>query len=345
MREAGRIAAHHGDEGQNSLHFQEISADGSLRGFFRIMERTGETVCFGVCPEKPEGIALAEAHAAMAIGHHLSRQGIQVPEILAADQQSGLILFEDCGDIRLHDIVVAEKKDGRGFSDRLEGLYNQVIAGLVRMQWFGGQEFERSWCYDTPEYDPELMIKRESEYFLHAFWGDLIGGEVPPGITEEFYEIAAHAANGFSTLFLHRDFQSRNIMVGDEKVWFIDFQGGRIGPPGYDIASLLIDPYSSLDELQQEKLLHNYIGLLQQHIHFEGRDFLRQYDYLALQRNLQIIGAFAFLYNKRGKLFFKRYIIPALAQLCRLLNTDALRPYAILRGVAAEGLALAKKHL
>ena len=345
LSETGLIGECLGDDFLNSYKFEEISADGSLRKFFRILDISGTSLCVGVYPDKPEGVPLAEARAAMAIGRHLQGKRVKIPEILAEDKLTGLILFEDCGDTRLHDVIEVDRQAGHGFSERVERLYNQVIEGLVYMQWYGVQGFERDWCYDTPEYDNEVMVKKEAEYFLHAFWRDLIGGDIPSGITEEFYDIAAHAAQGVSSLFLHRDFQSRNIMVVDDGVRFIDFQGGRIGPPGYDIASLLIDPYSFLDEQKKEELLTVYLGLLQQFVDFDEQNFLKQYDYLALQRNLQIVGAFAFLYKKRGKYFFKNYIIPALEHLCRLINKNTLSHYPILRSIVESGMSLAKKHL
>ncbi|MCK7534868.1 MAG: phosphotransferase [Marinilabiliales bacterium] len=41
--------------------------------------------------------------------------------------------------------------------------------------------------------------------------------------------------------FLFRDFQTANIMLRDGKPWYIDYQGGRLGAPHYDIASLVYD--------------------------------------------------------------------------------------------------------
>lgn len=332
------------DDGQYSWQIQEISADGSLRTFFRIKSKNGSSLCVGVSPEKPEGIALAEAQAAISIGRHLERQGVPVPRILGANQKSGLILFEDCGDDRLHDIIVAEKRQGHGFSERLNRLYHKAIEGLVHMQCFGAQSFEKSWCFDTPEYDTELMVTRESEYFLQAFWGNLVGGEVPDGISDEFHDLATEAGRGELSLFMHRDFQSRNIMVTANSVRFIDFQAGRIGPPGYDIASLLIDPYSMLSEQQQNELLSHYLDKLARHVRFERTKFLKQYSYLALQRNLQIIGAFAFLSRQRGRRFFTPFITPALAQLCHLLSEKTLGQYPLLTGLAEEGMRWAKDH-
>ena len=89
------------------------------------------------------------------------------------------------------------------------------------MQEAGARGFDCGWCWDTPRYDRELMVDRESGYFLRAFWQDGLGRAAPEGIEAEFQEIASLACGG-EDVFLHRDFQSRNIMIKDGLHRFID---------------------------------------------------------------------------------------------------------------------------
>jgi N-acetylmuramate 1-kinase len=333
----------HGDNSEK-LQLQMITADGSQRNFFRIVEK-GVPLCVGVSPLEAEGVHLAEAHAAMSIGRHLYAKDVAVPQIFAADEQRGVILFEDCGDTRLYDMAHMAREKGGAIKEQSAELYHKVIRQLVHMQIEGASEFDKNWCYDTPEYDHEVMIHKESGYFLRAFWCDLLGEEKPDGIDQEFENIAANAALGLPHFFLHRDFQCRNIMVVDSDVKFIDFQGGRFGPPGYDLASLLIDPYSSLEKPVRHEYLQLYLTELHDYIEYDEDVFLKQYHYLELQRNLQIIGAFAFLYNNRGKLFFKKYILPALDNLCSLLHNNYFRQYPNLQTLATEARSRLKKYI
>ena len=219
-------------------------------------------------------------------------------------------------------------------SEEIFSLYLGVVEVLVHMQVEGVEGFKHEWCYDTAVYDREVMIKKESEYFLNSFWYNLLDGEVCSGIEEEFEEIALQANTGINGYFLHRDFQCRNIMMVNEEVRIIDFQAGRLGPPGYDLASLLIDPYSNLSEEVKEKLLQRYLGILGSYFNFNEREFNRQYLYLSLQRNLQILGAFSFLYKKRDKPFFKKFIIPSLQILRRSLSEHEMKPYVRLKDIA-----------
>ena len=336
LLDAGHINHKQKDSFETSFHVEPVTADGSLRNFFRLVSQTGP-LCVGVYPHSENHESLREAGSVMDIGCHLFAKGIPVPEILASDRKSGLILFEDCGNVRLHDLL-----DGNSCystsSKMAESLYKDVVSSLVQMQIAGRDGFDTAWCYDSPYYDRNIMVKKESEYFLKSFHYGLMSGEKCYGIHDEFEDIASHAGLGMQPVFLHRDFQCRNIMIVSGRIRIIDFQGGRIGPPGYDLASLLIDPYSNLSESFQEVLLHHYLDKLDARITFQTKDFLQQYYYLSLQRNLQIIGAFSFLYRQRGKIFFKDFLVPALQTLSRTLARNEFCNYSILSKIVNESL-------
>lgn len=271
---------------------------------------------------------MAEARSAWLIGGHLHRAGVPVPEPLAHDPDSGLILCEDLGEVRLYDHLHGGRGAGEGEVLR---LYGEAVRELARMQIRGGEGFHESWCWQTARYDRELMLARESGYFLQALCRDLLGLE-PDGaaLAREFQSIADRAAAAPATYFLHRDYQSRNLMLANGTLRIIDFQGGRRGPLAYDLASLLIDPYVGLPERVQEELLDEYLRELAQLTGYDPDRFREEYRYLALQRNLQILGAFAFLGGQRGKKFFLPFIGPALCSLGARLASPGLNPCPVL---------------
>ncbi len=313
--------------------FEKIYADGSLRNFLRV-KRKDDAICIAVYPPEPIDEGLAEARSTINIGSHLYKKGVPVPEIFGSNNDLGLIVFEDCGDVRLFDLLIKKSTKDRFADEETQSHYIEVIEKLVHMQIRGAENFRLQWCYDTPEYNQEVMIKKESEYFLNSFWYDLMEGEACEGVEEEFKEIAEQAAQGMNGFFLHRDFQCRNIMVAKDGVRIIDFQAGRFGPPGYDLASLLIDPYSRMTESFREEMLNNYLFQLGAFLDFDTKDFRRQFSYLALQRNLQILGAFSFLSKRRCKPFFKDFIIPSLNMLIKRLSENEMKPYFKLRAIA-----------
>ena len=104
-------------------------------------------------------------------------------------------------------------------------------------------------------------------------------------------------------------------MVKNNRFYFIDFQGGRLGPVQYDLASLLIDPYVNLSRPVQEILLKFGVKTLSSVIRIDPDKFLSCYQYCAITRNLQILGAFGFLSRIKKKTYFEKYIPNAIKSL------------------------------
>jgi len=341
LRRAGLVSHQEAAAPLTSLVVHRLAGDGSSRRFYRVTRRNGEKLCLAVAPAGSTPQDMREARAARLIGLHLHGRGVRVPAQYGWDEETGLLLFEDLGDVKLHDLVERSRNQaGEGYWQTVRPFYIQALRQLAVMQIRGAEDFDDGWCWDTSVYDRPLMLGRESGYFLRAFWQDLLGRETVPGIEEEFEQIATTASEASTAFFLHRDFQSRNIMILDGRVCFIDFQGGRRGPLGYDPASLLIDPYVALPLSLQEELLQVYLDAVSALHPVDVREFRRQYSFLALQRNLQILGAFAFLSRVRGKIFFSRYIAPALLSLVERLQEREFSGLRVLPRMADHALQL-----
>jgi len=321
-----------------------LAGDGSNRLFFKIRTGTAASFC-GVLPgnENVEK-GKAEAHAAFNIGSHLKKRGVPVPAIHAFDPENGFILFEDLGETLLHDELERNKKIHGGLIwEQARETYKEIIELLLYMQISGSVRFDRKWCWDTQRYDKKLMLEKESGYFIQAFCRDMLGlKHFSAKLSDEFKELAGRASRQPAVYFLHRDFQSRNLMIADGEIRVIDFQGGRLGPLGYDLASLLIDPYAQIPEAVQQELLEHYL----EHLCTYGLDdlaFLKGYKSLALQRNLQMLGAFAFLSSQKQKIFFKQFILPATLSLQHLLNGPNANGYPHLMKLTEKILNLLDK--
>ena len=131
-------------------------------------------------------------------------------------------------------------------------------------------------------------------------------------------------------------------MISGGRIGIVDWQAGRLGPLAYDVASLLIDPYTDLPTSTKDLLLDFYLQTLKEHDTALADGFLRLYPYLAIQRNLQILGAFGFLTKVRGKAYFEAYIPPAVRSLNHLLDgleNQALHP---LKSLSRDLLAATK---
>jgi aminoglycoside/choline kinase family phosphotransferase len=314
------------------LSWREITGDGSGRRFYRVKGKAGSwIVMVNNQPPKDER-GVTENDSFLYIDRQLRAKGVPVPVIYRHDRERGWFIMEDLGDCHLQTEVMRIKGD-RG---QLIETYQQVIAALVIIQTEGCKGFDPALTHNPP-YDAKFMLAWESGYFLRAFLKGLLGLDISEAaLRDELEELARQAAEAPSGYFLYRDFQSRNIMVREKGWGFLDFQGGRLGPLQYDLASLLLDPYVELEHGVQEELFTYYLALIQKQEMVDSKGFQEQYPFLALHRSMQILGAFGFLTTIKGLAFFRSYIPPALQVLRTLLQERHFTSYKQLKKVVFE---------
>ena len=294
------------DADTGHVHITKLAGDGSERQWFRItcQNRSMVMVDHGI----RQSDRLNEVDAYVQIGRHLRKNGVPLPEIYFADTFSGLVCLQDLGNQHLQQFVL----DAESESAVLD-LYQKVIRKMCHMALGGMRGFNTAWAWQTPTYDRELILENECRYFVESFLNLYVGMGVPyDDLSDEFDFLAHETVSKAIEGFMHRDFQSRNIMIEANNPYFIDFQGGRIGPVQYDLASLLIDPYAALSQGARDSLLAYYKDELSRCMRIDAEKFLRGYACCAITRNLQILGAFGFLSKNRGKTHFETYIPAAL---------------------------------
>ncbi|MBN1255025.1 MAG: phosphotransferase [Deltaproteobacteria bacterium] len=317
---------------EDNLSWQEIAGEGSGRLFYRVTAKDGSWVIMVHEHPPTNQRGVTENDSFLYIARHLRGKGLPVPEIYHHDMTRGWFIMEDLGDCHLQTEVMGMKGD-RG---RLIKTYHRIIDILIRVQVEGGKGFDLARTHNVP-YDQRFMLAWESGYFHYIFLNGYLGLDIPDEeLREEFEALALRAAGAPGNHFLYRDFQSRNIMVRDNELGLVDFQGGRLGPLQYDLASLLLDPYVELDEEMQDELLEYYLGHIQERIPIDPREFRTLYPFVAIHRAMQVLGAFAFLTKAKGLCFFQSYIPPALRGLRTLLGDTCFDPYKKLRRVVFE---------
>jgi NDP-sugar pyrophosphorylase family protein len=285
-----------------TLAWTQLKGDGSDRIWERATAK--DTSVILVDHGRPANHSICEADSFVAIGRHLLEKGISVPEIYNYDRSLGLVILEDLGDLHFQTVIHRTKDTARVLDH-----YGKVIDILVSMGVDGARGFEPSFTYQTPAYDRHVILENEARYFCRAFLQDFMHDHTDFNfLKSEFELLASNSLNTDYFGFLHRDFQSRNILFSKGRHYIIDFQGGRLGPLQYDLASLLIDPYVALSRNLQETLLEDYVEKLSRRLPVDPPDFVRAYRYCAINRNLQILGAFAFLGKTKGKKDFFNYI-------------------------------------
>ncbi len=291
------------------IDIRPICGDGSDRKWFRALWK-GESVV--VCAH---GIStddtVCEIDSFMALGDLLNSRNIAVPKIVARDRFSGLLALEDLGDCRFESMVASTATG----TQRLH-WYFRAVDGLIGFATRGIQGFEPEMAFQTPAYSRDLIVEKECRYFVDAFLKGFLNQEPPmEQLLPEFDYLADKALVGGVMGLMHRDFQSRNLMVKNHELFFIDFQSARQGPLQYDLASLLIDPYVDLDDGERDEILAHCIASLSSTMTIDRNSFVSCFRHCCITRNLQILGAFSYLGMVKKKRMFLQYIPPAVSSL------------------------------
>ncbi len=209
----------------------KLAGDGSDRCWYRLETAKASIIMADHGIRSASGVQ--EVDAFIHIGRHMLACGVKVPRIFSADAFSGLVFLQDLGDQHLQDVVQVQGSD----SDNVRNLYNNFMDQLIHMGTVCGQKFNSDWTYQSPVYDYDLVLEKECHYFVTAFLNDYLNMTTRfEDLLAEFQLLAQRAATCQYQGFMHRDMQSRNIMVFQDQCHIIDFQGGRMGPLAYDLA-------------------------------------------------------------------------------------------------------------
>ncbi|MBF0101277.1 MAG: phosphotransferase [Desulfobacterales bacterium] len=297
------------DQKPADISCEKLQGDGSDRQWFRI-DLANKSLILAAHGIRTQD-KTCEVDAYIDIGNHLFHKGIPVPKIFNFDRFSGMVYLEYLGNLHLQTLIQAQSSESE-----MSRYYQQVIDVLIDFSVLGYEGFNPDWTFQTPAYNHEVIIDRECHYFINAFVNGYLGMNIHPDMfKKEFHIIAERVLSHGTTGLMHRDFQSRNLLMKDDRVFVIDFQSARIGPIEYDLASLLIDPYVCLSLECQHALKEYGYEKLSTRRSVQKQEFDTAYMYCALTRNLQILGAFGFLSQVKGKLQFLSYIPAALKTL------------------------------
>jgi len=127
-------------------------------------------------------------------------------------------------------------------------------------------------------------------------------------LEDEFNRLVEFLDKADKNFFMYRDFQARNIMIVDNKPFFIDYQGGKTGASQYDVASLLYQARTNISEENRNLLLHYYLEEYAKK-GYSTHNFLKYYHGFVVLRILQTLGSYGF----RGLLEKKPHFLDSLS--------------------------------
>jgi aminoglycoside/choline kinase family phosphotransferase len=127
-------------------------------------------------------------------------------------------------------------------------------------------------------------------------------------------------------------------MVRQGRLCLIDFQDARMGPYTYDAASLLRDSSLDLQEDLVEELLHRLEETCAVPLAIGREEFRRDFDLMALQRNIKDLGTFGYMATVRGRMEYLDYVPRTQASIARTLVASRRYHdiYAVFRKLALD---------
>lgn len=303
---------------------EELHKQGSGRRYCRIKDGEKNWVWCAYNPERRENAGFA------AISDFLERLGINVPKVRLHLADAFELVSQDLGQ---SDLQLMPKQ-------MREEFLLQAVQQIARLHVVGDrmakmEELPLQAGFTKGLYDWERDYFRTNilERLFHA-------PEMWSPVAMEYTDMRSILLSE-PLVPIHRDFQSANIKVLDGKIYFIDFQGMRLGCAAYDLGSLLFDPYQCLPRDVRDNVWQEYCRQVRM---LDGTPPSRRVFHIAAcQRLLQCLGAYGKLWKLDGHDWYRQFIVPGFAMLSEAAaEVDGLSE---LKCMADEGLKRAKSML
>jgi len=267
---------------------EPASSDASFRRYFRAFAAAKTFVVMDAPPDKED------VRPFLKVARLLEGVGAHVPHVHETDIERGLLLLEDLGTAQYLSRLTAGDDAGRLYGDALRVLANIHVRG---------QEA----AAQLPPYDRAALARELAlmpEWFLARHLAVELSDEEQRMLHDAF-EFLITEALAQPTVFVHRDYHSRNLMVvGERNPGIVDFQDALRGPIGYDLVSLLKDCYICWPRERVESWVFEFRRHLMAHgapAASDEREFLRWFDLIGVQRHIKVLGIFARLWYRDGK--------------------------------------------
>ena len=313
---------------------EEIVGGASTRRFFRVKAANGRGAVAMYVPLPSQELSKAKETGRrwpfLEVRELLAENAIRVPELFAEACDDGWLLVEDLGDTLAQHLEHSPQDK--------PALYQRAVRDLAHAQRAlsnlpeGSIVLQRAFDHDLLRWE----IEHFREWALEARGIHLDAQQ--QAVFASASEYLASTIASWPRGFVHRDYQSRNLMVlphddGTHALGWIDFQDAMLGPRVYDLVALLGDSYQSFDRAFVDSRLTEFcaeLGLDEA----EEAELVRQFDMVTVQRKLKDAGRFVFIERKNGNPSFLKFVEPTIAKarasLARLADDRALHALSAL---------------
>ena len=293
------------------VKFEILPPSGSYRKYYRL-QNNNRSVIGAINNDVKENIAF------LSFSNHFKKKGLPVPEIFSVSSDLKKYLQEDLGNETLFDFL-SKTREKEGFSENIISEYKKVLKVLPNIQIVAGKDLDYSVSYPRAAFDKQSMMW-DLNYFKYYFLKLAKIQFDEQALEDDFQSFSDYLLSAESHFFLYRDFQSRNIMLKDDNVFLIDYQGGRQGALQYDLASLLYDGKADIPQSVRTQLFNFYLTELRKYRTVNEEDFTAYFKGFVLIRIMQAMGAYGFRGFYEKKEHFLKSIPFALKNLKGLLK-------------------------
>ncbi len=323
---------------QQPLCIEALNNSGSNRSYFRIKnEKYSYIGTYNKCVQENE--------AFFSFSDAMIKVGLSVPLVVEISKDRMAYLQQDLGNETLFDRVKATP-DEANFRKNVLPLYYQAVEDLVALQLAGHAVVPYAKAFPAPTFD-QSSILADLHYFFYYFVKQQPTIEVNEyEVLKAFQRFAEEISEMPSEAFMFRDFQARNIMIHQEKLYYIDFQGGRKGPLQYDLISLLYQAKAALSPALRKEIKSHYLYHLKAHSSADIERFEKDYPMFIYLRLMQVLGAYGFRGLIERKSHFIESIPFALFELEQLLKQFPLqKKHQVVTSLLQQVAALKENYL
>ncbi|MGI8952285.1 MAG: RapZ C-terminal domain-containing protein [Chitinophagaceae bacterium] len=299
---------------KNADRIKMLPQSGSDRIYFRIY-------CGNETFIATHNLNVKENNTFINFSKHFLGKGLPVPEIFFINPEQTIYLQQDLGTQSL-----LNKLEQQGYTNYVYELFQKSLQQLARIQIKGDENLNYNWCLTAKEFGRQAILS-DLLYCKYYFLDTLKLPYDKQAMLDEFEELSNYLTKAEYKYFLFRDFQSRNILIDEnDKVHFIDYQGGMKGALQYDVASLLWQAKAELNDEWKNNLLQYYIGEAEELLakKIDWQIFINRYNGYVLIRLLQVLGAYGFRGLFERKAHFLSSIPLALKNLKSFLEKNPI---------------------
>ena len=263
--------------GNNSFNIKELRQEASDRKYYRIK---AENISYVLTDNFDKTDQSANFLYASKI---LKNSSVNVPEVLAFSEDLRFVLLQDLGDESLD--INDEYKD--------EKILEMALEQLSKI-YFSDQDVLKSVTKES------LLLQTNS--FMDFCREKKCSNDEIKSLENLRNELVHNLLNQ-QFIPSHNDFERRNLMMFEEKLFVIDFQDLNMGPLGIDLASIMYEhsyeyPKALIDNLLEKHLKDNGLNASSA----ELKDMIM---HALAHRSMRIVGTFN-KYFKEGKLLNRK---------------------------------------